>query len=415
MKTRPDTDERTVVAEEAVGASGRVAAMFRGFPKQFWLQWSGILVNRLGTFVQPFLLLYLTNVRHLTEQQAGVIAATWGAGVLIGPLLGGWAADRLGRRNTMVGGMLLAALTLAALGCARSWTSLLITAFLAGVAADIYRPASAALIADIIPAEKRARAYGLIFWAINLGFSAASALGGFLAAAGYTLLFAVDAGTCAIFAVIMFFFVPRDVAVKKEESDSSIGYGAVLRNRFMLALLALVLVYATVYEQAYVTLPLSIRDAGLPASVYGEVIAVNGVVIVLFQPWIAARLERYNPYLVMGGAAFLLCCGLSLTGLANTPLTFALTVVAWSFGEASMAGVPQAIVAQAAPAGAQGKYQGAFTLARSGSTLTGPLLGTAVYSGVGHGALWGGCLALGFILLFGYSLLRRSASSLDAP
>ncbi|MGW8331159.1 MFS transporter [Streptomyces sp. NPDC055897] len=381
----------------------------RGFPSQFWFQWTGTLVNRLGTFVQPFLLLYLTSVRHLSEQQAGLVAATWGAGVLLGPLLGGWSADRWGRRNTMVIGMLLAAATLAALGCARGQTALIVTAFLAGATADIYRPASSALIADIIPPRDRARAYGLIFWAINLGFSAASVLGGYLASAGYGILFVADAATCALFALVMLFLVPHDQPRRPAPQAPTPGYGQVVRDPFLVLLLSLVLTYATVYEQAYVSLPLAIKDAGLPASDYGKVIAVNGLVVVLCQPWVAARLSRLNPYPVMGCAALVLCGGLASTALAHSALGFALTVALWSLGECAMAGVPQALVAQAAPAGAQGKYQGLFTLARSGSMLTGPLVGTAIFASIGQNALWGACLLVGAVLFVGYVLAGRMA------
>jgi hypothetical protein len=36
-------------------------------PGQFWWLWSGTLTTRLGYFVQPFLVLYLTSARHLTD------------------------------------------------------------------------------------------------------------------------------------------------------------------------------------------------------------------------------------------------------------------------------------------------------------------------------------------------------------
>ena len=68
----------------------------------------------------------------------------------------------------------------------------------------------------------------------------------------------------------------------------------------LVALVGLTLLYATVYMQAYTTLPLAIRDAGLSAADYGTVIAVNGVAVVLLQPFAAPWLARVDGMTVAG-------------------------------------------------------------------------------------------------------------------
>ena len=46
-----------------------------------------------------------------------------------------------------------------------------------GLLYEMYRPVVAAAIADVVPSDDRPRAYGLIYWAVNLGASVAPLLG----------------------------------------------------------------------------------------------------------------------------------------------------------------------------------------------------------------------------------------------
>lgn len=396
-------------AETAPGPVRRaVRTAFGGLPGQFWFQWAGTLVNRLGMFVQPFLVLYLTDVRGLSTPQAGLLIAGWGAGAMIGPLVGGWLADRIGRRATMTGAMVAAALSLAGLGAARSIPMIAVTAFLAGVAADMYRPAASALVADVVQAKDQARAFGLLFWAVNLGFSVSAAAGGYLASAGYGWLFAADAVTCAVFGALIWFGVPRDTRPERTAQATGGGYLTALRDPVVLGLLGLCLLFAVVYNQAYVTLPLAVRDAGLPTSAYGAVIALNGIVIVVAQPFVGGWLQRFRPSLVMASAAAVLCVGFAATGLAGGVLGFGVSVVIWTLGEIGMAGTAQVLAASLAPPHARGRYQGLFTLSWAAAALFGPIAGTGLYAGAGPAALWSACLVAGAVLAVGFVALGRS-------
>lgn len=69
-------------------------------PRAFWALWVCQLVNRLGGFVQPFLVLYLTNDRHVSASTAGAVVAAVGAGTVTAQFAGGWMTDHLGRRQT---------------------------------------------------------------------------------------------------------------------------------------------------------------------------------------------------------------------------------------------------------------------------------------------------------------------------
>src|SRR4051812_22372125 len=49
--------------------------MFRGLPRAFWILCGGALINRLGSFVVPFLAIYLTTVRGIAVERAGFTLA----------------------------------------------------------------------------------------------------------------------------------------------------------------------------------------------------------------------------------------------------------------------------------------------------------------------------------------------------
>jgi MFS family permease len=143
-----------------------------------WVLWAGTLINRLGMFVEPFLALYLSSARHLSLTLVGAVLASYGAGSVFSQLIGGATADRIGRRATLTAGMGANAAALLGLGYARGLGSLVAAAIAVGLTVDLYRPASLALVADLVPAAERTRAFGLLFWGHLRAVRAAGLAGG---------------------------------------------------------------------------------------------------------------------------------------------------------------------------------------------------------------------------------------------
>jgi len=187
--------------------SGRLASITEGLPRTYWLLWLGTLINRLGGFVVPFLTLYLTQERGLPVSQAALLVSLFGAGSFTAALVGGELTDRLGRRPVMLLSFLLAPVTMIALGLARPLTILAPLVYLQGFLTDLHRPAVSAMIADLIPSEQRPRAFGYLYWAINLGFAFAPILAGLMARFDYLLLFVGDAITTFVYGLIVYFGV----------------------------------------------------------------------------------------------------------------------------------------------------------------------------------------------------------------
>ncbi len=376
----------------------RLTPDLRGLPTSYWYVWAGTFVNRLGTFVIPFLSLYLTQERRFTVEQAGIVVSCFGAGSLASGPLGGFLADRVGRRATMVLGLCLSASAMAHLGIARGYLHIALATFVLGVVGEMYRPAVQAFVADLVPPQERPRAYGLLYWASNMAFSVCPVIAGFLAGRSFTALFVGDALTTLAFAGIVWLRVPET-----RPAASHAGEGRRLaalipfRDGVFVTFVGLTLLLTLVFQQWLVTLPIAVRSAGVSPGTYGLVIGINGVLIVLLQPGASRYLARFQHSRVLALAATLVGLGFGATALASTAAGYCASIAVWTLGEIAMASVAPAVVADLASPATRGAYQGAYQMAWGGAAFVGPFVGSALYGRLGATAFWTLC---GIVPLF---------------
>ena len=144
----------------------------RSLPPAAWVLFGGTFVNRLGTFVMPFIVLYLTDPdRGFSVSQAGLALAMYGIGGVAAQFLGGWLADRIGRKNTIGFSMLGASVITLLLWQASSLLMIYALMLLLALVAEMHRPAASALIADLVPSEQRVAAFAVFRLAINVGWA----------------------------------------------------------------------------------------------------------------------------------------------------------------------------------------------------------------------------------------------------
>jgi len=385
-------------------------------PRPFWYLVAGTFVNRIGFVVEPFLALYLSGPRRLTPATVGVVLACFGAGSFVSQIVGGYLADRVGRRATLVIGMAGTAASFVILASVRNLVLIAVAAALSGLLIDVYRPALSAAVADLVPAHARARAYALIYWAVNLGVAVAGILGGLLADRSYWLLFLADAATCLGFAVIIARAVPETRPAAP--SGGSGGYVDVLRDGVAMGLFLSILLSSVVYMQQLVTLPLAVRASGLSAGAYGLIYAMNPVAVIVAQPLVLRLIDRLRAVPTVAASSLILGVGFGLTAFARSVPAFAATVVVWTIGEIGFNAVVPALIASIAPAHLRGRYNGLIGMAFGASSLLGPLAGTWLF-GVGPGLLWLACLvscalSAAVTLALGPAIARRRRDIQDA-
>ncbi len=390
----------------------RLASLFEGLPPTYWLLFTGTLINRTGGFVIPFLTLYLTSQRGISISQAALTVSLFGAGSFISQLTGGELSDRLGRRPIMLLSFTAAPAIMVTLGLVASITAISLCTFLLGFFTDLYRPAVSAAVADLVPSQSRVRAYGYIYWAINMGAAVAPIIAGFLSSYTYLALFIGDALTTFIYGIIVFFGVreTRPAQVEQGPSPSISQRVTQLKQAPLLLLFSfLALLTGSIYLQGNVTLPVDMLSHGLGPAVYGGVISINGFLVVLTTIPVSHMASNWRRFRAMSISALFLGLGFGFTAFATTIPLFAISVAIWTVGEIIGTAVAPAIIADMAPVESRGLYQGVFGSAWGLSALAGPLLGGWIYQHLGASVLWIGCFGLACLIALSYPGIQRAA------
>ncbi|HJQ38193.1 MAG TPA: MFS transporter [Thermoanaerobaculia bacterium] len=365
----------------------------KSLPRPAWILFGGTLINRFGTFVMPFLAIYLTRQGY-TAAQAGFAVSAYGAGHIVASMLGGHLADRIGRRHTIALSMFGSGVMMLVLSQARAYPVIVGVTFLVGLAGELYRPAATALLGDLVQPEQRVAAFGMYRFAVNLGFAAGPATAGFLADRSFFLVFVVDAITSFAYGVVALFALPHGYRPTDKEEKATAALRVAFADRaFMLFLLA-TLCITWIEFQTNSTLPLYIQSLGYRASTYGAIISLNGVMIVLFELAIISWTQRFPPQSLIAIGYLLTGIGFALTGLAQTVPALIATLVIWTIGEMMYGPFTGAYVTSLAPEQYRGRYMGMWILTWSIGMLLGPYLGTLLYD-YNRPALWIACALAG--------------------
>ena len=373
---------------------------------------AGVFVNKLGAFIQVFLVLFLIH-RGFTVLQAGVALSADGAGAVLGVLAGGLLSDWLGpRRATLVSMFGTAFLVLGVL-YARNYAVLLVVVTLLGAVGVVYRPAAAALLSELTPPNRQVMIMALYRLALNVGTTAAPLLGAALIAVSWNLLFWGEAAAALGYAIIAAFALPRHGAAKPAASDDSPpnddsppkgkwrlgGFGVLLSDRRFGLYLFAVFINAVVYWQYVSVLPLTMRAAGLITAWYAALVALNGGIVICFELLMTKVTQRWPPRLVIMLGFVLLGGGMSVYSVPWGVGIFFVGTLIWTAGEIVAGPTVFAYPAMIAPEGQRGRYLGAMQAAFTLGVAAGPVAGVAVWHAFGRAVwLWcGAACVLGLI------------------
>ncbi|MET9608541.1 MFS transporter [Streptomyces sp. NPDC006512] len=366
-------------------AAPGVWATFTQAPRAVKTVLAGVLVNRLSGFLHVFLVLFLTAEGH-SKGRTVIALGVYGAGAVAGSLVGGTLADRLGIRGATVLSMSSTAVLTAALLYLPDFTLLLAAIALVSLGAQLFRPASATLLAEETDGDRQIMIFAMYRFGLNVGATAAPLLGYALYHAGgqtYTLLFWGEAALALVYALIARATLPARKKPAPAAPDAAPartgGYGAVLRDRRYLLYLAAAFFHSAVYMQYLSTLPLYMKDAQLALFWYTFAVALNGVIVIAFELLVTKLSQRWPLKITIGLGFALVGAGVACYGLPIGPAAIVIGTLVWSLGEILGGPAVFAYPASAGPEALRSRYIGSFQFVFGLGSALGPMAGTWLF------------------------------------
>ena len=392
---------------------------FRGLPSDVWRLSIGLLLNRAGTMVLPFLSLYLVRELGYGVDAAATVLFAFGLGSVAGSYAGGelsgrWAPSQVssfgGALGVQIVSLILAGVAFLAVPTLPSFAALILVVFIASALNDAYRPACMAAVVEVSPAAVRARAMGLMRLAANAGIAVGPAVGGLLAAADYRWIFVGDAVTCWLAAAWLYFSM-RGRKLRRPDTgaaDATPAGPSLWSDGPFMAFLGLVLLACLVLFQVFNALPLYlVTDYDFEEPQVGMVFALSTLLIVVFEMPLIKLLERRDSAVILGFGIFLMCVGFGLLPLGHSFAFAALAVTVWTFGEMLWLPFSNVLVAQRAAAGRTGQAMGMYSAVFSIATVLAPVVGLPVLDRYGGSVLWLAAGLIGIPLWIGMAVLAR--------
>jgi MFS family permease len=361
-------------------------ASLRALPRSAWILFAGMFINRFGGFVVPFLTLYLTS-RGYSADQAGLAIGAYGIGHMAASLVGGHLADRIGRRETIVLSMFAAAIAMLLLSQARALPLIIGLTLLTGLASETYRPASSALLTDIVPPGQRLTAFAALRMSFNAGFAFGPATAGLLAGWGYIWLFVGDALTSVLFGLVALLALPRGVHRSGNGADWSDVLKVARSDRRFQQLLVANFGVSLIFMQIASTFGLYVTHLGFSPATYGAVISLNGLLIVFCELPLITFTRRFAARRVMALGYALIAVGFAANYFARSIPALIACMFVLTVGEMLALPVASAYLADLAPPHMRGRYLGMSGLTWASALIIGPALGMKLL-GWHPAALW---------------------------
>lgn len=353
--------------------------------KTVWILAIARAVNRLGAFTLPFLAITLVQEFDATLPEVGWVLAGFGLATIPSRLFGGRLSDRLGAKPTITVGLVGTATAQLAIAGVQSLGYAIIAAVALGLVFEIYEPPSQSLIADVTPPEQHPAAYGLLAAAMAAAGMCAGLLAAALANVDLRWLFVVDAATCLACAGVIAALLPPN---RPRSSTSGNSSSAPWKDARLVTMLCLGTVFAAIYLQITIALPLTITTRGLEPSTLGLLLTISAVTITAGQPILKRSWVATDHFKAMMTGYLVLAVGLLMNGLATTLPTFVIATVIWSLGDLLLLGHAYSIVAALATDGSRGRYMAVYGISWGLAGIIAPPLGTHLLAHTGPANTW---------------------------
>ena len=358
----------------------------RGYPGQFWVLTAGTFVYvAAAALAFPFEGIYLHRELGVSMSTIGILFGLVPAVTMPLQIWGGHLTDRVGRRPVLMVSVLVGALWFVGFAVVTQvWQVAVLVAVESSFGWPLFQTASNAMIADLLPPERRQEGFSIVRVSMNLGVVIGPALAGLALGwgASFRALFLAAATGCIAMVAMMLPSIresrPASARAPRAHVDARgrSGYRAVLADRAFLVFCAVAVLPVFCMGNFGSIFAVYITDyLGVPYREWGVLLALNALVVATVQYPLVRATRRRNRMVLLALASALLATGIGGSAFAASLLSLVVLIVVLSLGETLLSPVASAEVSEAAPEALRGRYMGVWTVVWSGGAALGPMFG----------------------------------------
>jgi MFS family permease len=421
----------------------RLKTLYNEYPRQYWLMITGIILATAGgSMIWPFLLIYASGKLDLPlSTVATLISINAGTG-LLSSLIAGTLADKVGRKVVMNFSLTMTGITYLLLMQAETYPQFVGLMIMIGLSNPLYQVGADAMLADMVPSEKRTDAYAINRIANNAAFALGPAIGGFLATRSYNLAF-YGAGIGFLSYSVLLFFLARETLNKQNVPKVSLenvvvplkpfdrlktapsgrfpqaqaeGYGRVLQDKNYMAFVAMISLGLIAPTMLWILMPVYAKtNYGMPEALYGWIPTTNALMCVFVQYSVTRITRQHRTLPVLGVGMLIYALGAGSVALMSSFWGFWLSMVILTFGELTLVPTASKYVADLAPADLRGRYMSIHWLGWGLARTLAPIIGGFLNDNIAPRAIWIGGLLIGLSSTLGIFLLNRVSAPRGTP
>ncbi len=388
---------------------------FAAFPRQFWLVAFGVLISSAGSsLIWPFQLIYISGKLNAPLTSAATLISISSLVGMLVSFLGGSLADRFGRKVIMVLAQASHGVAYLLMNCAENYLAFLLPMTIMGAAMPFYAIGSDAMMADLIPPERRTTAYSILRMTNNAGIAIGPTLGGLIVARSYALAFYGAAAAMFLYGLLLL-LVARET-LKREPPEGGkesflqtlLGYRRVFGDGRFMTFVATVTFGMIAPLMMWVFLAIYTKtNYGLSEARYAWLPTTNALMCVFVQYFVTLFTRRRPPAQMIALGMFVYALGVGSVALMSSFWGFWVSMVILTFGELILIPTGTAYAAGRASEDLRGRYMSIYWLTWGLARAAAPLVGGFLNDTIGPKAIWYGGLTFGLMSAFVLFLLAK--------
>ncbi|GEL06255.1 multidrug resistance protein [Rummeliibacillus stabekisii] len=368
------------------------------------------LTNMLLWMFLPYMAIYFSD--RLGKGLAGILLIVSQLVGVFTNLIGGYCADKFGRKRMMFISMFGQGLAFIAFALANSpWLQSAMLSFICfsilGFFGSFYMPASHAMVADVVPEKHRSEVFAVFYTAINISVVIGPILGGIFFFDHRFGLLITSAAASFFVAFLIYAFIRETTPASLEGLSTSNeqasnwltvineqlkDYQVIIKDKVFLLFIIGGIFAAQAFMQMDLLLAVymkemvpvqnlfSFGDWSLKASgekAFGWVVAENGLLVALFTVFISKWMTKYKERNVFIMSSCLYGLAMLIFGYTTSIWVIILGMFVFTTAELIVVGIQDSFIAKISPEHMRGQYFAAgslrFTIGRALAPIAIPL------------------------------------------